>query len=236
MDMIFGRERTIERASDTVLVVLSSALGISACFGDLVMTRLLETRYPGYRPLLQPMSDLGNSGSPVAGPASTWWVIMGLLFVAFGYGFNRAFSHQGKPLRICAWMIAVYGLGEGLGSGLVAGSPGNDFRTPNSIFHNILGGFGVLAVVLLPFFIMKVYTARRSPVLYWYSWLTSVAGILFIVLFLVSQIYQPEGSWMARHGLWQRMFVLTYYLFLICLAVLMLQRRKYASAAAEAHR
>jgi hypothetical protein len=209
--------------------MISSVMGISACLGDLVMTYLLGTWYPGYKPFLQPMSDLGHSGSPVAWLTSNWLVTMGLLFVVFGYGFYRAFSHQGKPLRIAAWMIAAYGLGEGLGSGLVPGSPGNDFRTPNSIVHNMLGGFGVLAVVLLPFFIMKIYDARRSPFLYWYSWFTTVTGIFFFVLFSVSRFYQPEGSWITYHGLWQRLFMLTYYLFLICLAVLMLYRRKTAS-------
>lgn len=222
----FGR--TTERASNTRLVIISSVMGISACLGDLVMTYLLGTWYNGYEPFLQPMSDLGHIGSPVARLTSAWWVTMGLLFVVFGYGFYRAFSHQGKPLLISAWMIAVYGLGEGLGSGLVAGSPGNDFRTPNSIVHNMLGGFGVLAVVLLPFFIMKIYDARHSPILYWYSWFTTVTGIFFFVLFSVSQFYQPEGSWINLHGLWQRLFMLTYYLFLICLAVLMLNRRKTA--------
>ena len=62
--------------------MISSVMGISACLGDLVMTYLLGTWYPGYKPFLQPMSDLGDSGSPVARLTSNWWVTMGLL--AFG--------------------------------------------------------------------------------------------------------------------------------------------------------
>ena len=220
--------RTSDRAADTWLIEFCAVLGISACVGELVITRLLETWYPGYAPLLQPMSDLGHSDSPVAGLASAWWVTMGLLFVVFGYGFHRAFSHQGKELRISAWMIAAYGVGEGLGSGLVAGSPGHEIRTLNSIVHNMLGAIGVLAIVLLPFFVMKIYDSRRSPVMYWYSWFTSLTGIFFIILFLVSQVYEPEGSLMACHGLWQRLFVAIYYLFLISLAVLMFLKRKPA--------
>jgi len=215
--------------SDARLIVISSIIGIAACLGDLVMTYLLGTWYPGYKPFLQPMSDLGDGGSPVARLTSNWWMIMGLMFVIFGYGFYRTFSHQGKPARTAAWMIAVYGLGEGLGSGLVPGTPGNDFWTPNSIVHNILGGFGVLAVVLLPFFIMKIFNARQAPYLYWYSWFTTVTGIFFFLLFSISRLYQPEAGWITYQGLWQRLFMLMYYLFLICLAMLMLNRRKTAA-------
>lgn len=214
---------------DTWLVGISSIIGIAACLGDIVMTYFLGTWHPDYRPFFQPMSDLGDAGSPVALITTTWWMIMGLLFVVFGYGFHRAFPHHGKPAVLAAWMLALYGIGEGLGSGLVSGTPGKPFRTPESIVHNLLGGVGVAAAFALPFIIMKTYPARQSPRLYWYSWFTTFTGIFFFVLFSISSFYRPEGSWISYTGLWQRLFVLMYYLFFICLAVMMLIRRKPAS-------
>ncbi len=219
-------ERTKEVVPASLLVVVSSLMGLSACLGDIIMTYVLGTWYPGYNPLSQPMSDLGDGISPVVRLASNWWIILGLLFVVFGYGFYRAFSNQGKLARRAAWMIAIYGMGEGMGSGLVPGTPGNNFLTLNSIAHNIVSGFGVIAVMLLPFVIMKLYDARHSPYLYWYSWFTTVTGFFFFALFAVSVFYQH--GWLSYTGLWQRLWVLMYYLFLMWLAVLMLKRRKAA--------
>jgi hypothetical protein len=206
------------------LVILSAGIGICACLGDLGMTRLLGSWYPGYKPLFQPMSDLGDQNSPVALITSIWWVIMGLMFIVFGYGFYRAFQHHGKPAQAAGWMLALYGIGEGLGSGLVSGGPGGAFTTPSSIVHNLLGGVGVTAAILLPFAMMKIYCARRSPRLSWYSWFTTGIGILFLVLFSISTFYHPDGSWISYIGLWQRLFMLVYYIYFICLAVLMLFR------------
>ena len=217
-----GIRQTQDPPANTLLTGISAVIGIAACLGDLFLTYLLGTWYPGFRQSFQPMSDLGHAGSPVAAIASTWWVIMGLMFIVFGYGFHRAFSRHGKLWRRAAWMLALYGIGEGLGSGLISGTPGKTFQTPGSIVHNLLGGVGVVAAVLLPFIIMKTFDARRSPALYWYSWFTTVTGMFFFVLFSISTFYHPEGSWISCLGLWQRLFMLMYYLFFICLAALML--------------
>jgi hypothetical protein len=216
----FGRERDSSR---NLLIKCAAVIGIAACLGDLLMTHLLGNRYPGYNSNLQSMSELGEGSSPVAGIASAWWIIMGVMFIFFGYGFHRAFQQFGKTARAAGWMLALYGIGEGLGSGLIAGTPGKAFRTPGSIFHNLVGGVGMLAAILLPLLVLSIYRARRSPVMYWYSWITTAAGIFFLILFGVSSFYHPSGSWISYAGLWQRLCMLTYYLFFICLAVLMLR-------------
>jgi len=221
-----GIRQTQAPPANTLLTGISAAIGIAACLGDLYLTYLLGTWYPGFKQSFQPMSDLGHEGSPVAAIASIWWVIMGLMFVVFGYGFHKAFLNHGKSAKRAAWMLALYGIGEGLGSGLIAGTPGKSFQTPGSIIHNLLGGVGVVAAFLLPFIIMKIYSVRRRPALYWYSWFTTVTGMSFFVLFSIATFYHPEGSWISCLGLWQRLFMLMYYLFFICLGLLMLTRKK----------
>ena len=231
---MIGIRQTQDPPANTLLTGISAFIGIAACLGDLFLTYLLGTWRPGFRQSFQPMSDLGHTGSPVAAIASTWWVIMGLMFIIFGYGFHKAFSNHGKAAKAAAWMLALYGIGEGLGSGLVASTPGNSFQTPSSIIHNLLGGVGVAAAFLLPFIIMKIFGARRSPALYWYSWFTTVTGMPFFVLFSIATFYHPEGSWISYLGLWQRLFMLIYYMFFICLAVLMLSAKKpFGTASSE---
>jgi hypothetical protein len=133
--------------AENLLIGSCAVIGIAACLGDLYITHLLGTWYPCYRALSQPMSDLGDDGSPVAQITTAWWVIMGLMFIAFGYGFHRAFKHYGKLAKVSGWMLALYGIGEGLGSGLVPGFPGGAFRTPGSVVYNLLGGVGVAAAI-----------------------------------------------------------------------------------------
>ena len=204
------------------MIRFCAVIGILACVGNFCMVYLLGTRCPGYKPYLQAMSDLGHEGSPVARIVSTGWVIMGVMFIVFGYGFCRAFLHYDKRAKTAGWMLALYGIGEGIGSGLIPGSPGKIFQTPSSTFHSVVGGVGVLGAMLLPFVIIKMFNARQSATLYWYCWFTTVAGIFFFTLFSISNFYQPEGSWISYLGLWQRLYVLIYYLFFIYLAVLML--------------
>ncbi len=219
-----GQKHT--EARGTLMIRIAAVIGILACLGDLCMIYLLGSWCPGYKPFFQAMSDLGHEGSPVARITSTGWVIMGLMFIVFGYGFYRTFINYVKMARTAGWMLALYGIGEGLGSGLVPGTPGKAFRTLGSIFHSLLGGVGVLAAVLLPFIIIKMFNARKSSALYLYSCFTAVSGIFFVVLFLISNFYHPEGNWISHLGLWQRLFRLMYYLFFIYLAVQMLGNKE----------
>jgi hypothetical membrane protein len=211
------------------MIRISAVIGVLACLGDLCMIHILGTRYPGYKPFFQAMSDMGHEGSPVARIVSTGWILMGLMFIIFGYGFYRAFLHYTKMAGTAGWLLALYGIGEGLGSGLIPGTSGKPFQTPGSILHSSLGGVGVLAAILLPFIIIKTFNARKSSALYWYSWFTTISGVLFFILFSISNYYHPEGNWISYMGLWQRLFRLIYYLFFICLAVLMLVDKKAGS-------
>jgi hypothetical membrane protein len=217
--------QTHQRVFSSLMIRIAAVIGVLACLEDICLTYILGSRYPGYNRFLQAMSDLGHEGSPVARSASTGWIIMGLMFIVFGYGFYRAFVHYSKIARAAGWMLALYGIGEGLGSGLIPGSPGKAFGTGASIVHSLIGGVGVLASILLPFIIIKMFNARKSSALFWYSWLTTVFGVFFFILFSISNFYRPEGSWISYLGLWQRLYMLVYYLFFIYLAVLMLVER-----------
>jgi hypothetical protein len=49
------------------------------------------------------------------------------------------------------------------------------------------------------------------------------------LLFAISSFHHPVGSWISYTGLWQRLFMLGYYLFFIWLAILMTARKKPVS-------
>ena len=221
-----GRRHRVRRDR---LIAFCSVVGIAACGGDLIATWLLGTWYPGYEPLLQAMSDLGAENSPVARLASDWWILLGLMFVVFGIGFYRAFPSR-KHSGAAAWMIALYGLGEGVGSGLIPETLGDPLLSPANIAHKAVSVIGMSALVALPFWITRIFDGSRSPFSRLYLWLTTGGGGFFIILFIVSEFYRPKGSWISYHGLWQRLFVLIYYVFLIRLALFTFGRRGAPSA------
>lgn len=212
-----------EVSRGALMIRISAIVGILACIVDIGVVCFLETRFPGYKPIFQTMSDLGHEGSPVAAIISTWWIAMGLMFILFGYGFYECFRHL-KKARTAGILLALYGIGEGLGSGLIPGAPGNIFDTPNSLFHNLLSGIGLLAAMLLPFVVMKMFDERQSTA-YWISWLTTVFGIFFFLLFAISNFYHREGYWISYLGIWQRLYTFSYFLYFIYLASLMLINR-----------
>ena len=216
----------LEGERRTLMIRISAIIGILACVGDFYMIYLLGLRCPGYNHFLQAMSDLGHKGSPVAGILSAGWFIMGVMFIIFGRGFYKAFLYCGKRAKTAGWMLALYGLGEGIGSALVPGSPGKYFQTTNGIFHSFMGGVGVFGAMVLPFIIIKLFNAQKSSAMYWFSWFTSVSGMFFFILFSISNFYRPEGSLISLLGLWQRLYVLMYYLFFMYLAALMLAIKK----------
>jgi hypothetical membrane protein len=91
---------------------------IIACVGEFVSLFILGEYYPGYSQLKDTMSSLGVSCSPVSSEISIWWIIMGVLFIIFAFGLEKAFFNKGRYAKIAAGLIICYGLGEGIGSGV----------------------------------------------------------------------------------------------------------------------
>jgi hypothetical protein len=219
---------TLERdeTHGNLLKQISATIGILACIGDFGMIYFLAARFPGYSHSLQAVSDLEHKSSPVAPLISIGWIIMGVMFIIFGYGFYKTFHDYGKSAKTAGWMIALYGIGEGILSGLIPGSPGKYLQTTNGVFHSFVGGVGVAGAMLLPFVIVKLFNAAKSSGMYWISSLVTVSGFLFFILFAISNFYQPQGHWISLLGLWQRLYMLMYFLYFIYVATLMLSARK----------
>jgi hypothetical membrane protein len=101
-----------------IIVFTGSAACFAGCIGDFLSLFILGPEYPGYSQMHDTMSSLGSSTSPVSDIISAWWVILGILMIIFAFGFRAAYPHDNKYVRIVFWLLILYGLGEGLGSGL----------------------------------------------------------------------------------------------------------------------
>lgn len=208
------------------IIIISSIACFIACIGDFLATFILGDFYPGYSQLRNTMSLLGVTDSPVSGIISTWWIILGFLIILFSLGFRKAFGSDKKYVKIATWLLILYGLGEGLGSGLYKADHVNNSLTTSAIIHEIMGGIGIFAILVLPLAMKKIIPRTANPGFHKFSLIVFFAGIFLLVLFSLRLFYQGSNEFILYKGLWQRLFVLDYYLYLIIIAVMMIKKQQ----------
>lgn len=206
-------------------IILSAYVCIFVCIGEFVFMFLLGCFYPGYNQLKDTMSSLGASVSPVSNEISAWWILMGILFIFFATGLKKAFAEKKIYAIIASWLIALYGIGEGIGSGLFKANHVANQHTTSGSIHDILGGVGVAAILLFPLAMIKVISKTEKPFFYRMSLVIFVLGLCFVTLFLFRFSQDGKDILTVYQGLWQRLFMLNEYVYLTTIAVLMIQKK-----------
>lgn len=197
-------------------VLLICILCILTCIGDLLVLYLLGRKFPGYDQALNTISSLGASVSPVSNLISGWWVIIGIVFILFAFAFGIEYKEKGKSAIIAAWLIALYGLGEGMGSGLFKADHIGDSLTTSAIIHDALGGIGTLAILILPLVMQRVFPKEEYRVFNIYSGVIFYVGIFSSFLFLLR--YTGDNVISHYTGLWQRITLIISYAYFLVIA------------------
>ncbi len=196
----------------------SAILCITACAADLILIYVLGKQIPGFNQLTHTLSSLGVSGSPVAGIVSIWSVILGVVFVFFAFGFRNTFRAYGKQINKVFWLIILYGLGEGVASGIFRIDILNGRLTNMAVLHEFLGGIGVTALLLLPLVMRTIFTAFSYPLFFRFSGIVFALGLISIFLFSFRLEYFA-GSFLYKYcGVWQRIFLVNSYVYLTVIA------------------
>lgn len=209
------------------IVKISSIACIIACVGDFVAMFFLGTYYPGYNQLRNTMSALGASVSPVSNEISAWWILAGLLFIFFGIGFKQAFIEKGRNAKIASWLIILYALGEEIGSGAFKDDHIGNALIKIDIIHNVFGGIGVLAILMLPIFMKKIISRAQMPKFYTMSSVVFIIGITMLLLFSFRFLNDKNNVLNIYKGLWQRLSMLNNYIYLTTIAFIMLNKESY---------
>jgi hypothetical protein len=206
------------------IVKLSCIACVIACVGDFATMLFLGTYYPGYSQLKNTMSSLGASISPVSNEMSAWWIIAGFFFIFFGIGFKQAFYSKGKLAVFASWLIILYGLGEGIGSGAFkADFIGNSFTT-SAILHDTLGAVGVAAILIFPLFMKRIISKTELHYFHTLSMFVFFLGIGLLLLFLF-RFSNDKSSFLNKYqGLWQRLMMLNNYIYLTVIAIIMYKK------------
>jgi hypothetical protein len=200
---------------------------IFICIGDFLVMFFLGTYFPGYSQLKNTISRLGASVSPVSNIMSAWWMVVGLFFVFFGIGFNQAFNLKGKQATIASWLIIIYVIGEGIGSGAFKADHIGDSLTRTAIIHDTLGGFGVAAILLLPLVMRRIIPKNE---LRWFnrmSLLVFFVGIMLLLSFTFRYSSNRDSFLYTYQGLWQRLTMLNNYVYLSTIALIILKKEHH---------
>lgn len=202
----------------------SAILCIAACIADLILIYIFGKQIPGFNHFKSTLSSLGVSSSPVAGAVTVWSITLGLILVFFAFGFRETFHTYGKQINKASWLIVLYGLGEGVASGIFRADRIDGHLTNLAYLHDVLGGIGVTALLLLPFVLRKIFTVFSFPVFFRFSGIVSAAGIISTILFSFRLEYFAGTFLYNYSGLWQRIFLLNYYIYFTVIAVMMIQK------------
>jgi hypothetical protein len=203
---------------------------IFVCLADFIVTYSLGKQWDNYNPMFDPISKLGSSISPVSLYISAWWVLIGIVFILFGISFKKLFNDVGKAVHLTYWIIIIYGIGEGLGSGLFPYNFIGDKITPSGILHEIFGGTAVFIILVLPLVLRKIFNRKTNPMLHRFLLFTFIAGILMITLLSISRFPGYEHNIFAgTFGLWQFFLTVVIYCNLIAMAVMMIKKIKESS-------
>ncbi len=191
---------------------------LAACLGDVVVPLVLGARVPGYSHLRQVQSELGMAGSPVARWMNGWWVVFGVLLLVFAAGLECTWHGRGLWLQVLAAQVAVVGLVLGVGAGLFPMDPSGAAPTLAGRVHEVGGGVGFLALLMVPVTTVLAMSGPRFAALRIGAAVILALGVVSLVLLGRSHQAAGTGIW-TWAGLWQRAFLGTYYVLLVWLAV-----------------
>jgi hypothetical protein len=200
-----------------------------ACLCDFFSASVFARYYPGYNPVAQPTSVLGAAGSPIARLVSLSWIFFGLLFLLYAAGYGLSNYRNLPAHKIAAWLIAIYGFGEEIGSGVLPGNHVNGHITTIGWFHDMVGGIGMAALMILPLVLLKKFTRSDFPLMHRFCKTITVIGFIIFVGFTVSHLSAiTDHRFALWHGLWQRLWTVNYYVFLMVIAIqLVIEVRKF---------
>jgi len=206
------------KAPSSRFVVFTAVCCFVACAGDFAVTFIIGFIYKKYDSLNQSQSYLGTADSPVAPYMNTWEVILSILVVLYAYGLGRTIFSKGFWQHWAVWLITLYGLGEGIGSGLFPYEHAGNELAVTGILHLLFSTIGVVAIAANAFVLLKVFPKKLFPRLNTYILFVACSGLAFIILFLLAKMQV-----IPLRGLWQRLFILDYYSLLVVVAVQMLR-------------
>jgi hypothetical protein len=197
------------------IVIVAAIAGISGCLIDSISMTVLGGQIKGYSRLSDTMSAIGASTSPVDHRIAIFWILIGILFIIFGWGIRFAFNENRRLAKAASWLIILYGAGEGLGSALFPADPASTQHSWIGLIHYFVSAVGAAGIAIFPLVMVKLIPEFRR-----FSIIVFVAGLTGLLFFGFGQFLDnPNNFFVITKGLWQRLFIYAYYAYIIVVSV-----------------
>jgi len=208
--------------------------GILSSLLYVAMTVVVAAQWPGYSSAAQTISEL----SAVGAPTRSIWVVPAafytVLITAFGWGVLQS-ANGSLPLRIAAWLLLAYGalglvwpLAPMHAREVLAAGGG----TMSDTLHLVLGGVTVTLMLLT----MTFAAAAFGEGFRFYSFASLTVLIVFGVLTFVDAPRIAANLPTPYIGLWERINIGVFLLWVVVLATVLLRGPATASATRRGHR
>ncbi|MHA1417957.1 MAG: DUF998 domain-containing protein [Candidatus Heimdallarchaeaceae archaeon] len=197
-----------------VFILISAILAIFAFLGDFIITSILGHFQENYSHIEDTMSELGNKESRFKNILSIWWFIWGVILMIFSIGLLCAILPYFAYMLPISIAIFIFGFGAGCVAGLFPEDSKGIEESVSGKIHGIFGGLGFLALLTTPICFVVMGGGDWFGVI---SIIVLILGIGFFTLFMLSK--NPK---IGKSGLWQRLFLFNYYLYMIVIAVVIM--------------
>ena len=174
---------------------------------------------PGYDPIRQYMSELGEVGAPNAIAYNMPAFLLGLLMIAFAFGLHRGIS-EGKGSKLVPILIAVSGVGW-VGSSFFRCDAGCVNESVTGRMHDLTGMIAVFPLLIAPLAILP----RLKKDNRWQSHrpFSLIMGALAVILFAVMFTAAVSPALEPYRGLIQRLTFFTPLLWIEVMAIRLLR-------------
>lgn len=175
------------------------AFGLPAFAISVIGSLTLGAMLPGYDPIAQTISELGESGSAHEGTFKLLTLVGAICLLLFSLGLGHH-SRDRKLSILPSILIGSYGLME---VGIVT------FPSPHP-WHNIFGILGTPGL-LAPLGLLLLWRGR-AEIKYLRYWSAVFAAVIIAAIILnLSPLVQPHRLVLDYYGIYQRVLLYSYY-------------------------
>ena len=180
-----------------------------ATLGDLLVPIIIGVEYPGYNYLIDTISTLGTSNSPVQKFQCINLIAVGILFIIFSVGQGLAFTQIKWCHRLFVLGIVLFGVGTIL-AGIFPEDPKGIAETISGKIHGIASGLGFIFLIFNPLWAIRIAEFKDLKYL---NITLFILAILTFFLFIISE--NIDSGILKYTGLFQRLNLIILYGHLI---------------------
>lgn len=195
--------------------------GIFSSLLYIAMNIFIPTLFEGYNSASQTVSEL----SAINAPTRTLWVILAmiyiLLFAAFGFGIRQSAGNN-RFLRITGTIIIIYVIFNFYW-------PPMHLRGNTPTLTDTLHIVWAMVTILLMMIIMGFGAAALGRLFRIYTIATFIVFLIFGILTSTEAPGIPENLPTPYIGIWERINIAAFMLWVIVFAITLLRKEKYLS-------